>query len=399
MHHYDVVIVGGGLVGAGLAAALSPLGFSIALVDARLPSNNDPRLFALNRTTCHFLQHINIWDALAPKATPVHQVHVSSRRHFGAVRLNKQDIQADALGYVIPARFIETELNQRLLDLPNVTLYQPATLISLMQNSEQATLTLRTDTNEIVLTAALVIGADGTASTVRETLGINTTTEDNAESAIVTITQLQRSHRNVAFEQFHANGAIAMLPLTDNKCATIWSADNKTIADLMALTDDIFVKTLQTAFGYRLGRLQHIEKRHHFPLRTVRANKAVEGRVLLLGNAAHTLHPIAAQGFNLALYEVATLVEELQDHWHSNDDAIESLLLKLHEKTKTQQKVSLGVSKQLSQLFSHPSAMQQIGLSLGMVGLDMLPPLKQKFINGMMGRLSHVPRLLMGINE
>lgn len=399
MHHYDVVIVGGGLVGAGLAAALSPLGYKIALIDARLPSSNDPRLFALNRTTCHFLQHIHAWRALVAEATPVHQVHVSSRRHFGAVRLNKQDIKADALGYVIPARLIEAELNQRLLTLPNVTLYQPATLVSLVQDESQATLMLLTAQGDATLTAKLVIGADGTMSTVRDALGIQTTTEDHAQSAIVTITALQRSHKNIAYEQFHANGAIAMLPLKDNKCATIWSADNKTISDLMALTDEAFVKTLQTSFGYRLGRLQHIEKRHHFPLRTVRADKAVEGRVLLLGNAAHTLHPIAAQGFNLALYEVATLVEGLQDNWHPAEDSIAPLLLQLYEKTKTQQKVSLGVSQQLSQIFSEPSALTQVGLTLGMISLDMLPSLKQKFINGMMGKLNHVPRLLMGIDE
>jgi 2-octaprenyl-6-methoxyphenol hydroxylase len=387
---FDLIIVGGGLVGAGLAVALRDSGLCLALVDARLPSSDDARLFALNETSCQFLKNLNLWKTLAPHAAPIHQVHVSHQGHFASVCLDRKDIHAIALGHVIPAHFIESSLNEMLLSLPNVTLFRPATLRALQQHEGQAQLTVKTKEGEVMLHAPMVIGADGADSTVRTEAGIPIQCFDYKQSAIVTRTTLKRSHQHIAYERFNKQGAIAMLPLIGNECATIWSADQDTVSHLMGLSEQGFLDALQQAFGYRLGRLQKISQRHVYPLRKMCAQKAVEGSVLLLGNAAHTLHPIAAQGFNLALYEVAVLVQGLAE---------KKSLSELGEQLQQQQATSIGISHRLATLFSHDAKLMQVLLTLGMIGFDKMEPIKKRFIQGAMGTLGRVPRLLLSTNS
>lgn len=386
---FDLIIVGGGLVGAGLAAALRQSPLQIALIDARVPSNDDPRLFGLNSTSCHFLKNLGIWEQLAEHAAPIHQVHVSRKGRFGAVRLQREDLKLKELGNVIPARHIEHALNT--MSLPNVTLFRPAQLKAITQQDGVASLTLITETGEKILQSSIVIGADGTESTVRKCLNIKTDITDYDQSAIVTRTQLSRSHQHIAYERFTDNGAIAMLPLTGNECATIWSAETTFISELMTLTDAEFLVALQKEFGMRLGPLQGISQRHLFPLRMVRAEKMVDQCVFLLGNSAHTLHPIAAQGFNLALYEVATLVDAIMTH----ETFTAAELQEISHKTQSQQATSIGVSHRLSQLFANESACVNIGLQLGMIGFDLVTPLKKRFLEGMMGKTRYVPSLLL----
>jgi 2-octaprenyl-6-methoxyphenol hydroxylase len=397
---FDLIVIGGGLVGAGLVTALRHAGLRVALVDARLPNNDDPRLFALNEGSCQFLKNLGLWSHLASHATPIHQVHVSYQGHFGAVRLHHNDVHLPSLGSVIPARFIEAALNEALASLPHFTLYRPATLKTLKQQENEVILTLETEAGEKIIRAPIVIGADGTNSTVREQLPtITTETFDYKQSALVTKIELRRSHHHIAYERFTTHGAIAMLPLPENECATIWTADNEMITQLMAASDDVFLQTLQKEFGYRLGRLQKITKRHVFPLRMIRAEKSVEQGVFLLGNSAHTLHPIAAQGFNLALYEVAVLVEGLMEKIASHDAFSAADLQQIVTQTQKQQATSMGVSHRLARLFSSHSPFVSVALQLGMIGLDIASPVKKKFIEEVMGRRGRVPRLLLSVNE
>jgi 2-octaprenyl-6-methoxyphenol hydroxylase len=402
MKSYDLIIVGGGLVGAGLARALSDLDLSIALVDAKLPSATDPRLFALNKSSCQLLQNLGVWPHLAKHAAPIHQVHVSHQGRFGSVRLRREEVDAVSLGHVIPAYLIESALNDALLTLDNVTLYRPATLTTLTQTNGVATLTLAQDDQCIHLQSGIVIGADGAESIVREQANIATELFDYEQCAIVTRTSLQRSHHHIAYERFLSEGAIAMLPLAEtsqHECATIWTTGVTFAEKLMAMSEAEFLNALQHDFGYRLGRLQATSKRHVFPLRMLRAKKAVEQSVLLLGNALHTLHPIAAQGFNLALYEVAALVEGIKAARTKQELISANTLQAMIERTQQQQSASIGVSHRLPQFFSQQSFLMSFISQLGMVGLDIALPLKRKFINSMMGRAGSVPRLLMDVNE
>jgi len=234
---------------------------------------------------------------------------------------------------------------------------------------------------------------------VRKQLNIASDATDYQQSAIVTRTTLRRSHQQIAYERFNEKGAIAMLPLPENECATIWSADNDSIAKLMLLSEEEFLQKLQKEFGYRLGKLIKIEKRHVFPLRMLKAEKIHVDGVFLLGNAAHTLHPIAAQGFNLALYEVAAIAEGILTKLakHQNVSALD--LQQISDNTQKQRSLSLNVSHHLAQLFSAESILISFVLQMGMLGLDIATPIKTKFIRGIMGRLGSVPRLLLNASE
>jgi len=396
MLRYDLIIVGGGLVGAGLALALHQTGWRIALVNAKTPSNEDPRLFALNHSSCQFLKNLKVWSALAAHAEAIQQVHVSHQGHFGSVRLQSKEVDLETLGHVIPACHIEAALNEALLALSHVTLYQPATLTALQQNEQTATLTLNTMQGELTLTAPLVIGADGTLSTVRTQLNLPTREFDYGQSALVTTTSLQRSHAGIAYERFTKTGAIAMLPLNGKRCASIWSAEQALINHFMTLSDADFLHALQTEFGYRLGRLQQIGKRFTYPLRLVTAEKTVDQCVLLLGNAAHTLHPIAAQGLNLALYEVALLVDLIQAKIKTGDSFSAVQLQEMSAQIQNRQAKSIELSHKLTQIFSHPNAYMSIGLQLGMIGFNRSSFVKKRFINSVIGRTGCVPSLLLG---
>lgn len=377
-NHVDIIIIGGGVVGAGLALGLSHHQLKIGLIDARLPTANDPRLFALNYSSCQFLKNIGLWPALQEYATPINEVYVTRRRHFGSVRLRSQDVGVVSLGHVIPAYQIEAAMNAALNDIIQ---YRPAKLTKLALHSDCGKLTIDTETGPINLSAPLIIGADGTDSTVRRLLNIETQEFDYHQTAIVTRTTVQRPHQGIAHERFIDKGAIAMLPLSGNECATIWTAEHQLAQQLLALSEEDFLKQLQREFGYRLGRLTGVAKRHSYPLKQVKAKEYNHECVYLLGNAAHTLHPIAAQGFNLALYEVAVLIEKIT----------RQKTLSVSE----QQSIGLEVSHHLAQLFTKDSLFSQLAIHLGMAGLDIIKPAKRKFLTSLMGKSGTVPPLLL----
>lgn len=396
---YDLIIIGGGLVGAGFAAALKSSGLKMALVDARMPSSDDPRLFALNASSCHFLTNLGFWPALEPYASAIKQVHVSHQGHFGAVRMHHDEVNLPALGYVVPARYIESALNQALDDQANVDVYRPARLTALNQSPDEAEIILEMDGREVRLQSSIIIGADGTASTVRTLVDIPVDKVDYEQSAIVTRVQLKNAHKNIAYERFYQHGALAMLPLTNNECACILSADTDEITRLSSLSDAAYLAEIQRLIGFRLGSLQSINKRHVFPLQLLCAKRAHHGSVLLLGNAAHTLHPIAAQGFNLALYEAAVLAEGLLAKQSVSEGFTAADLVVLLERSRKQQKISVQVSHWLTRIFSSNSVLANGLLSAGMAGFNMAIPVKTRFMKLMTGRAGRVPTLLMSPPE
>jgi 2-octaprenyl-6-methoxyphenol hydroxylase len=208
---------------------------------------------------------------------------------------------------------------------------------------------------------------------------------DYEQRAIVTVTELQRDHKGIAYERFLANGAIAMLPLSGQRSATIWTAENQRVTELLALTDTEFTSALQTEFGYRLGRLRCVTKRQCYPLQRLRAHETQRGRVLLIGNAAHTVHPIAAQGLNLAIYEVAAIADYFEQHHSLQHFSMAAL--------------PLAFSQQLSHRLSGLFAAEWMGLSalrqMGMVGLDACLTAKRYFIERAIGKHGRVPVLLL----
>ncbi len=394
MKDYDVMIIGGGMVGMALAVALASAMASaksptkrIALVDAApLTKPDDQRLIALNYNSYCLFKNLNVWENMAPHATAIDALHVSHHGHFGVTRLSGGDCGVPVLGYVVPAKQIEAALNTALVKLPNITLYRPARLNSFSHETAGVIAHITSDAAEISLSAALLIGADGTNSSVRRLANINTDTTDYQQTASVSVTELQRAHGNIAYERFHGNGAIAMLPLQGKFAATIWTEDNAKITSLMALSSAEFLATLQKEFGYRLGRFIGSSHRHTYPLQLQTARQDFAGHVILIGNAAHTLHPVAAQGLNLALAEIAMLTDVLAA-------AVPSFK---HFQTWQQQqlKTSLHLSHHLLQLFAQDFAPVAFARQTGMLTLNVCPPLKRRFAQKALGRDATLPELL-----
>lgn len=369
---FDIIIIGGGMVGAATARALSPTTqnqLNVALIDATpLTASDDQRLIALNYSSYSLFKKLGIWEKLAPYAATINEVHVSHRGHFGITRLSASELKLPTLGFVVPAKYINSALYE---NLAHITFLRPARLNNLIQDNEKVTLSVETLEGIKTISAKFIIGADGTHSTVRSLLDIPTQKLDYQQSAIVTTTELHRPHHNIAYERFQEEGAIAMLPLVGEHAATIWTGNNDTIAKLLQLSEPEFISTLQKQFGYRLGRFKTISKRFVYPLEWVQASQQVKERVILIGNAAHTVHPIAAQGLNIALNEVASLSEFINQH---SLDTLSSLLI------PSQNKMSMRLAHHLNWLFSNDSLMVNTARQMGMIGFDLCQPLKERFI-------------------
>lgn len=380
---YDLIIVGGGLVGAGLACALRDADLKMALVDAKPASADDPRLFALSYASCQFLKNIGIWDQLAPHATAINEVHVSYQKRFGTLRLKNTDVQLSALGHVIPAYQIEAAMQATLRSMDNVMLYQPATLTSLQVQNEQTMLNITTKEASQTLASSLVCAADGTHSTMREQLNIAKDVVDYQQDAIVTRIKLTRSHHHLAYERFTKQGVIAMLPLGENESATIWSLDRARARELMSLSDDDFLAALQKNFGYRLGKLQSMTQRFTYPLQMVKAKKFLHEHIFLLGNAAHTLHPIAAQGFNLALFEVASFADAIRKQGKTiTTQRLNELVAPMQQR----QTLSMNLSHQIACNFADYSFLRSLILPLAFIGTNLVTPIKRNLLQKLLGQ-------------
>lgn len=391
---FDIIIIGGGMVGVTLACALQKSDLRIALIDsAPIDSGEDERLIALNDSSICLYENIGIWPSLEPYAAAIRQVHVSHKGRFGITRINAADLGLAALGYVVPAKYINSALLDHLHAIDSVKLFQPAILESLEQDAEGVTLRINTANGAQSLRAKSVIGADGSFSTVRKLLAIPVEKIDYQQSALVTVTELQRDHQHIAYERFQNSGAIAMLPLADQRVATIWTDRNETIADLMSLSDTAFLSQLQKQFGYRLGRLHNVGKRAVYPLQMLRAQEQRKQHVMLIGNALHTMHPIAAQGLNVALHEVAVLVERIVIR-DVPAGGCPGMLLGAAGPPRDND-FNIQLSDRLTWIFSTDLFVLNKARQLAMLGLDIFRPARKYFTQRAMGRRGEVPYLLI----
>lgn len=312
---FDIVICGGGHVGASLALALAQKKIRVAIVDAATKSSTDNRVFALSIESQQFLESLNVWSLLQSHITPIEHIHISNKGSFGAARLHAKDFQQAHLGYMVPANALQNALNQAL-ENADVTIFSPATIEKFIVHVDHVAISLAQQT----ITAHWLIGADGVNSFVRQHANIGITTKDYQQKALICLIDLEHSHQFTAYERFVDESAIALLPHTPWQSVLIWSGENSTIDTLMQLDEKNFLNELQTAFGYRLGKFMSTSQRINYSLSHTQADKIHAQRLLLMGNAAQTLHPIAAQGFNLVLRHIVALIQLLQERRHDNFD-------------------------------------------------------------------------------
>ncbi|MFI4962885.1 MAG: 2-octaprenyl-6-methoxyphenyl hydroxylase, partial [Legionellales bacterium] len=365
----DIVIIGGGLIGGTLMLALRGLGLSALLVEAKpfdekLSPDFDARSLALSPASRRILNMLGVWDLLKEHATAIESIHVSDQRHFGASRLEGD--RANPLGYVVEMHYINSALMQ-LLDSEQIM--APAILKTL--DREGCSVVVATESGDITLEAQLIVAADGAESSVRKHCELSAAIKKYHQQGIVANVGLAKPHGFRAFERFTPNGPLALLPMKDAKMSLVWAMQPDEAQRLMLLSDVDFLKQLQEAFGYRLGRLVKIGRRFSYPLNQVLMPQQASWPVVFVGNAAHTLHPVAGQGFNLGLRDVATLAQCIAKLGINSKMLDEYLKLRRHD-----QQVITGLTDGLIHLFTSRLPGMGLARSLGLVAFDTVPVLK-----------------------
>jgi 2-octaprenyl-6-methoxyphenol hydroxylase len=399
---FDLLIIGGGMVGASLARAVAGQGLRIGVVEAFAIESDaqpsfDDRVIALSWGSRLILQGIGVWDELAKAAEPIFNIHVSDRGHFGFTHLDCRDEGVDALGYVATAGSMGEVLQKKLSELPAVEFICPANLKSFSLGEDAVDVILDVDGASRALRTRLLVAADGGDSQVRKLLSIPLKEREYGQTAIIANLTAATPHRGVAYERFTDSGPLAMLPMTENRISMVWTARDDQVDGLMGLSDRAFLEAVQTRFGYRLGRLQSIGKRSAYPLRLRQAAEQVRKRVALIGNAAHAIHPVGGQGFNLGLRDVAALADVVSDAAVSNQDPGELALLQRYAKWRHRDQQSVAmITDTLARLFVNPLGPLRVARNIGLLGLDGLPSLKHLLAKQFMGINGRLPRLGRG---
>ncbi len=397
-YDYDLLIGGGGLAGNCLALALKDCGLKIAIIEAQTRESlkNSPagdRALALAAGTVTMLDALGAWKGVKDKATAITSIHVSDKGHFGKTRLSAQKQRVKALGYVISARDIETQVAD-LVAQSNITQISPARIVGLMSGDKAVNVSLKQNDESINLSAKLLVGADGGQSTIRSLLEIKQHKTDYQQTALVTTVKASLAHKNVAYERFTSSGPLALLPTVDNQVSVVWTREQQEADDLIALPEKDFTEALQQCFGYRLGHLSLSAPRRAFPLQLIRTHKMVEGRAVIIGNAAHQLHPVAGQGFNLGLRDVVELAELLLVQQQQGKDIGDAAFLKAYEKSRQQDHNRVVfATDSLVKLFSNQSLTLAAARNVGLTLLDHIPFAKTVLSSHAMGLSGRLPRL------
>lgn len=397
---YDLVIVGGGMVGATLAIALSGHGLKLALVEAaRLEveavPNYDDRAIALAHGAQRIFQALELWPAMAPQAAPIRHIHVSEQGGFGFAHLDATEEGVPALGQVITARNLGAALLARLERLEDVELVAPARVKWVSVAEDLARIGLEDGRQ---LAARLLVAADGGNSFVRDQLCFETLRKEYHQSAVVANVTPTKPHRNIAFERFTANGPLALLPLRDDHCALVWTVADEKLDEMLGLDDDTFLARLQENFGWRLGRFRRAGRRTGYPLSQLWVRHSVKPRAAIIGNAAHTLHPVAGQGFNLGIRDVAALAEVVLEAARTGEDPGSEAVLARYQawREKDQQQVA-RITDSLVRLFSNRWTPLKLGRNLGLLGVELCPPARHRIARAAMGIEGRLPRLARGV--
>lgn len=388
MEQTDIAIIGGGLVGASLAVALQKgakaRGWRIRLIepfrpgDAYQPSY-DARSSALAFGTRQIYERLGLWSAIEQQAAPIRNIHISERGCAAVAHLRAEDEGVPALGYVVDNAWIGHCLWQAL-DFDVVTVECPTQVQRIEPHAQGYRLYLSGGRQ---LESRLTVLADGGRSSLREQLGIHIKARQYGQTALIANVTPSQPHNGLAFERFTSDGPMALLPLPENRCALVWTRPENDAQRLAELDESLFLDELHSAFGDYLGRFVQVGTRHAYPLALKEAEEQVRTGLVILGNAAHSLHPIAGQGYNLSLRDAVTLAETLL---HSQDELGHlATLRRYQERQQLDQCLTIGFSDQLVRLFGHSSPLVRMGRSLGLMALERLSPLKQGFARQAMG--------------
>jgi 2-octaprenyl-6-methoxyphenol hydroxylase len=393
MKHYDIAIVGGGLVGASLAVALHGSGHRTVLIEAAVAPRSEPswdeRCIALNDASRRIFEALGVWPLLIPEAEPIRATHISERGRFGVARFSAADAGLDALGYNLPLRAIGAALWARMQDC-GIERVCPGRVEAIALAGDRVRLDVVRDAAAPAepVSARLLAAADGARSAVRERLGIAAQVRDYAQHAIVSAVRLSRPHQGVAYERFTPDGPLALIPKPGDAASLVWSVPSVRVDTMLAWSDEEYLARAQETFGGRLGRFLELGRRTAFPLARVLSAQLTAPRTVLLGNAAQSLHPVAAQGFNLGLRDVAALAELLREA--RDPGAAELLDAFAARRTHDRERVA-GVTDLMVRSFSNRVPGLAQTRHWGLVAVDLAPGLREAVLRQHLGHLG-LPR-------
>ncbi|MEM8844753.1 MAG: UbiH/UbiF/VisC/COQ6 family ubiquinone biosynthesis hydroxylase [Pseudomonadota bacterium] len=395
---YDIVIVGGGLIGMSMAAALSDSPCSILLLEqnqtAPVNANKlDLRTTGLTRSSEKVFAYAGLWDKLSQYATPIERMEISEQGNFGVARIDSHEHQISPIGYMLPNHQLMSVLSSQVQQQENLTVLAPASLIDLSKSDQGHEIKIDHDGKEKCLQVKLVIGSDGGNSKVRSLLGIGSEHKLYQQKAIVTNVRPQLEHNNIAFERFTAHGPLAVLPTPDNYCALIWTQPEDKADHYLELSDENFLRELQQAFGFRLGKFLEVGKRSGYPLSLSVSNRLTSQNAVLIGNAGQAVHPVAAQGFNLGLRDVQTLAELLKQAEY-NYQTIPSILKKYATLRMPDRDNVIRLTDGLTRLFAPQFWPMKIARSLGVRLIGSVPFAQRSILQHNLGY-----RYLFGVTE
>ncbi|KKO02194.1 hypothetical protein LCGC14_0110590 [marine sediment metagenome] len=388
-------IVGGGMVGASLALALQncarEAGWRIRLIEARPPVKEgwqpsyDARSTALSHGSRHLYERLGLWTELSRRAEPIRQIHVSDRGHPGSTRIDAKREGVPALGYVVENAWLGDVLIGAL-DHEVVEWIAPAQVIKAVPRPGGYRIELQSAQGDQTLDTNLLVIADGGRSSLLGQLGIHRKISPYHQVAIIANVTSAAGHDFVAYERFTESGPLALLPLSGRRSALVWTVPENQAAEIIALPDAAFLKRLQAAFGFRMGALQKVGERFSYPLNLIEAQEQLRANLVVLGNAAHSLHPIAGQGFNLSLRDTLALAHTLIDGFEEGRQLGDLTVLQNYlERQRADQLLTVTFSDRLTRLFSNQQPLLALGRNLGLLGLDIVPSAKRLFARQAMG--------------
>lgn len=392
-----VLIIGGGLVGASLAIALDAAGVDAVMVEAAAPRigeqpSYDERNLALARATVNGLASMGVWPHAVAQATPIRHIHVTRAGEFGSVQMDAARQGVDALGWTLPARELGAALLRRLDECTRLKRLAPARLEALEPLSTGWRARIRTADGMVEIDTPLLVGADGTASLVRERVGISAERYDYQQTLFVCTVTPEREHAHRAYERFADQGPVALLPLAGRRCGLVLTVPRDEADAVAALDDDGFIALAQERFGWRLGRLSRPGRRHPYAIQRVAARELVAPRAVLVGNAAQTVHPIGAQGFNLGLRDALTLAEMVA---HAADPGAEALLASYAARRAPDRDGTMAMSHGLVRLACLQQPLLGPLRSMAMLAFDRLPPLQRLMARRGMGFRGEPPQAVL----
>jgi 2-octaprenyl-6-methoxyphenol hydroxylase len=399
---YDVAIVGGGMVGAALAAALAPLNLRIALIEA-IPHNAaaqpsfDERTTALSNGSRKILQTIGAWTELSALATPIRKIHVSDQGRFGFARIDAGEQGLDAMGFVLPNRALGSALWSRLSDT-SIKIFCPAEVARLDANDAAVEIEIAAAGGNTVVEAKLIVAADGAHSVVRSAFGIAAEVRDYRQTAVITTVLPQRFHDNVAYERFTPSGPLALLPLDGGRCTLVLTLAKDAAQSALAWSDQEFLAEVQRRFGFRLGRFLKVGRRVPYPLSLSQSERTSARRCVIIGNAAQGLHPVAGMGFNLGLRDVACLAELIAESARAGTDPGGAQLLGEYDAWRSSDRGGvIAFTDGLVRLFSNPLGVVRRLRNVGLLAFDLLPPAKSALSRLSTGGGGRIPKLARGV--